>query len=59
MEPFVLDVSACMPWCCEDEATPASERMLSWAIDANRGPRRPVLCIASPVDARPAAIAEP
>jgi predicted nucleic acid-binding protein len=22
-----------MPWCCEDEATPASERMLSWAID--------------------------
>jgi hypothetical protein len=29
MEAFVLDVSACMPWCGEDEATPASERMLS------------------------------
>ena len=35
MEAFVLDVSACMPWCCEDEATPASERMLSWAIDGS------------------------
>jgi predicted nucleic acid-binding protein len=22
MKAFVLDVSACMPWCCEDEATP-------------------------------------
>lgn len=29
---FVLDVSACMPWCCEDETTPASEEMLEWAI---------------------------
>ncbi len=22
MRAFVLDVSACMPWCCEDETTP-------------------------------------
>jgi len=32
MRAFVLDVSACMPWCCEDETTPASEEMLEWAI---------------------------
>jgi hypothetical protein len=31
MNAFVLDVSACMPWCCEDEATPASERLLQRA----------------------------
>jgi predicted nucleic acid-binding protein len=31
MEAFVLDVSACMPWCCEDEATPASELLLQRA----------------------------
>jgi predicted nucleic acid-binding protein len=31
MDAFVLDVSACMPWCCEDETTPASEEMLEWA----------------------------
>ena len=28
---FVLDVSACMPWCCEDEATAASEELLQRA----------------------------
>ena len=28
MDGFVLDVSACMPWCCEDEATAASEQLL-------------------------------
>ena len=33
MKAFVLDVSACMPWCCEDETTPASEQMLEWAIE--------------------------
>jgi predicted nucleic acid-binding protein len=33
MDAFVLDVSACMPWCCEDETTQASEEMLEWAID--------------------------
>ena len=32
MDALVLDVSACMPWCCEDEATPASEKTLAWAI---------------------------
>ena len=32
MKAFVLDVSACMPWCCEDETTPASEEMLEWAM---------------------------
>jgi len=32
MEAFVLDVSACMPWVCEDEATPSSEQVLTWAI---------------------------
>jgi predicted nucleic acid-binding protein len=31
MKALVLDVSACMPWCCEDETTPASEEMLEWA----------------------------
>lgn len=31
MAAFVLDVSACMPWCCEDEATPASEQLLQRA----------------------------
>jgi len=28
MAAFVLDVSACMPWCCEDEATATSEELL-------------------------------
>lgn len=32
MDAFVLDVSSCLPWCCEDETTPASEEMLGWAI---------------------------
>jgi predicted nucleic acid-binding protein len=32
MDALVLDVSASMPWCCEDEATPASEKTLAWAI---------------------------
>jgi predicted nucleic acid-binding protein len=31
MAGFVLDVSACMPWCCEDEATAASEELLQRA----------------------------
>lgn len=31
MDAFVLDVSACMPWCCEDEATAASEQLLQRA----------------------------
>jgi predicted nucleic acid-binding protein len=35
MRAFVLDVSACMPWCCEDETTPASEEMLEWAMDGS------------------------
>ena len=35
MRPLVLDVSACMPWCCEDETTPASEEMLAWAMEGN------------------------
>lgn len=35
MKAFVLDVSACMPWCCEDETTPASEEMLEWAMDGS------------------------
>jgi hypothetical protein len=33
---FVLDVSACMPWCCEDESTPASEKLLRRAGDGDR-----------------------
>jgi predicted nucleic acid-binding protein len=28
MVAFVLDASACMPWCCEDEATAASRDLL-------------------------------
>jgi predicted nucleic acid-binding protein len=35
MDAFVLDVSACMPWCCEDETTPASEEMLEWAMNGS------------------------
>jgi predicted nucleic acid-binding protein len=35
MDAFVLDVSACVPWCCEDETTPASEEMLEWAINGS------------------------
>jgi predicted nucleic acid-binding protein len=35
MVAFVLDVSACMPWCCEDETTEASEQMLEWAMDGS------------------------
>ena len=31
MDAFVLDVSACLPWCCEDETTDASEEMLQRA----------------------------
>jgi predicted nucleic acid-binding protein len=31
MPAFVVDVSACMPWCCEDEATPESEQLLQRA----------------------------
>jgi len=41
MAAFVLDVSACMPWCCEDEATAASEELL-W-----RAARRDVLHVPS------------
>jgi predicted nucleic acid-binding protein len=35
MKAFVLDVSACMPWCCEDETTKASEEMLDWAKEGS------------------------
>jgi predicted nucleic acid-binding protein len=35
MDAFVLDVSACIPWCCEDETTPASEEMLEWAMNGS------------------------
>ena len=38
MDAFVLDVSACIPWCCEDETTPASEQMLEWAMDGSAVP---------------------
>lgn len=33
MDAFVVDVSACMPGCCEDEATAVSERLLQRAAD--------------------------
>ena len=36
MSAFVIDVSACMPWCCQDEATAASELLLQRA--ARRDP---------------------
>lgn len=32
-EALVLDVSACMPWCCDDETTATSEELLEWAIE--------------------------
>lgn len=35
MDAFVLDVSACIPWCCEDETTQTSEQMLPWAIEGS------------------------
>jgi len=31
MQAFVLDVSACLPWCCVDEQTPFTDRLLEWA----------------------------
>jgi predicted nucleic acid-binding protein len=31
MRAFVLDVSACLPWCCEDEQTDFSEGLLELA----------------------------
>lgn len=31
MQAFVLDVSASLPWCCEDEQTPFTEQLLDWA----------------------------
>lgn len=31
MESFVLDVSACLPWCYEDEQSALSEQLLDWA----------------------------
>lgn len=31
MQSFVLDVSACLPWCYEDEQTPFSDQLLDWA----------------------------
>src|SRR6266567_4621467 len=36
MDAFVIDVSACMPWCCEDEATAASEQLLQQAALRHR-----------------------
>jgi len=33
MSAFVLDVSARMPWHCEDETTPTSEELLDRAKD--------------------------
>jgi predicted nucleic acid-binding protein len=35
MDAFVLDVSACIPWCCEDETTASSEEMLQWATEGS------------------------
>jgi len=35
MKALVLDVSACMPWCCEDETTADSEAMLDWAKEGS------------------------
>jgi predicted nucleic acid-binding protein len=35
MDAFILDVSACIPWCCEDETTAASEEMLQWAVNGS------------------------
>ena len=35
MDAFVLDVSACIPWCCEDETTASSEEMLQWAMNGS------------------------
>ena len=31
MQSFVLDVSACLPWCYEDEQTAFSDQLLDWA----------------------------
>jgi predicted nucleic acid-binding protein len=36
MNAFVIDVSACMPWCCEDEATAESEQLLHCAAQFYR-----------------------
>lgn len=30
-----MDVSACIPWCCEDEITPGSEQTFEWATQGS------------------------
>jgi predicted nucleic acid-binding protein len=35
LKAFVLDVSARLPWCCEDETTLASEQTLEWAVQGS------------------------
>jgi hypothetical protein len=36
MESFVLDVSACLPWCYEDEPSALSEQLLDLAGTGSR-----------------------
>ena len=35
MQAFVLDVSACLPWCYEDEQTPFADQLLDWAASGS------------------------
>ncbi len=35
MRSFVLDVSACLPWCYEDEQTPFADQLLNWAASGS------------------------
>jgi len=36
MQSFVLDVSACLPWCYEDEQTPFSDQLLDLAATGSQ-----------------------
>ncbi len=35
MQSFVLDVSACLTWCCEDEQTPFTDQLLELAASGS------------------------
>ena len=35
MQAFVLDVSACLPWCFEDEFSPLADQALDWAAEGS------------------------
>jgi predicted nucleic acid-binding protein len=43
MQSFVVDASACLPWCYEDEQSPFSDQLLDWAGSGSQLPVPSVL----------------